>query len=166
MARDVKEGPPAYRLLGKQICQLWFYFIEPKPGDIKLIFVAPKENKQSIFNKSQNRKKQPKIQKYFYLKYMSVMLIQLPYCSNSCLVISLGSGHKKYNKQFSRCCIIFSHELTCQILTNQSIKIGRRAWPTRDHGKIRSSPPVLLKKLAEFSLPKSVWNQNSNSAGP
>ena len=68
-----------------------------KPGDIKLIFVAPKENKQSIFNKSQKRKKQPKIQKYFYLKYMSVMLIQLPYCSNSCLVISLGSGHKKYN---------------------------------------------------------------------
>ena len=26
----------------------------------------------------------------------------------------------------------FTHELTCQILTNQSIKIGRRAWPTRD----------------------------------
>jgi len=63
MARDVKEGPPAYRRLGKQIRQLWFYFIEPKPGDIKLIFVAPKENKQSIFNKSQNRKKQPRIQK-------------------------------------------------------------------------------------------------------
>ena len=30
------------------------------------------------------------------------------------------------SKQFSRCCIIFSHELTCQILTNQSVKIGRR----------------------------------------
>ena len=88
MARDVKEGPPAYRRLRKQIRQLWFYFIEPKPGDLKLIFVVPKENKQSIFNKSQNRKKQPKIQKYFYLKYMSVMLIQLPYCSNSCLVIA------------------------------------------------------------------------------
>ena len=34
----------------------------------------------------------------------------------------------------SRCCINFPHELTCQILTNQSIKIGRRAWPTRDYG--------------------------------
>ena len=35
-------------------------------------------------------------------------------------------------KQLSRCCINFTHELTCQILTNQSIKIGRRAWPTCD----------------------------------
>ena len=31
------------------------------------------------------------------------------------------------SKQDSRCCINFPHELTCQILTNQSIKIGRRA---------------------------------------
>ena len=47
------------------------------------------------------------------------------------------------SKQVSRlCCISFTHELTCQILTNQSIKIGRRARPTRDHGKKRSSPPV------------------------
>ena len=38
------------------------------------------------------------------------------------------------SKQDSRCCINFPHELTCQILTNQSIKIGSRAWPTRDHG--------------------------------
>ena len=38
-------------------------------------------------------------------------------------------------KQISRCCINFPHELTCQTLTNQSIKIGRRAWPTRDHGE-------------------------------
>ena len=37
--------------------------------------------------------------------------------------------------QVSRCCINFPHELTCQILTNQSIKIGRRAWPTGDHGE-------------------------------
>ena len=29
------------------------------------------------------------------------------------------------SKQVSRCCINFLHELTCQILTNQSIKIGR-----------------------------------------
>ena len=50
------------------------------------------------------------------------------------------------SKQDSRCCINFPHELTCQILTNQSIKIGRRAWPTREHGeksqKQLSSLPV------------------------
>ena len=69
------------------------------------------------------------------------------------------------SKQVSRCCINFPHELTCQILTNQSIKIGRRAWPTRDHGKKRSSPPVFFKKLAECLRLKSVWNQNRNSAG-
>ena len=46
------------------------------------------------------------------------------------------------SKQLSRCCINLTHELTCQILTNQSIKIGRGAWPTCDHGKKRSSPPV------------------------
>ena len=51
------------------------------------------------------------------------------------------------SKQDSRCCTNFPHELTCQILTNQSIKIGRRAWPTRDHGeqsqKQLSSLPVI-----------------------
>ena len=31
------------------------------------------------------------------------------------------------SKQVSRCCINIPHELTSQILTNQSIKIGRRA---------------------------------------
>ena len=31
------------------------------------------------------------------------------------------------SKQDSRCCINIPHELTCQILTNQSIKIRRRA---------------------------------------
>ena len=50
------------------------------------------------------------------------------------------------SKQLSRCCINFPHALTCQILTNQSITIGRRAWPTRVDGKKRSSPPVFLKK--------------------
>ena len=70
------------------------------------------------------------------------------------------------SKQLSRRCINFPHELTCQSLTSQSIKIGRTAWPTRDHGKERSSPPVFLKKLAEFSRARSVWNRNINSAGP
>ena len=32
------------------------------------------------------------------------------------------------SKQVSRCCMNFLHELTCQILTNQSIKIGHGAW--------------------------------------
>ena len=36
------------------------------------------------------------------------------------------------SKPVSRCCISFLHELTCQILTNHSIKIRRRAWSTRD----------------------------------
>ena len=55
------------------------------------------------------------------------------------------------SKQVSRCCINFLHELTCQISTNHSIKIGRRAWPTR---------------VAEFLRLRSVWNQNVNSARP
>ena len=38
------------------------------------------------------------------------------------------------SKQVSRCCINFLHELTCQILTNQSIKTGRRAWLMHDFG--------------------------------
>ena len=29
----------------------------------------------------------------------------------------------------------FPRKLTCQILTNQSLKIGRTAWPTRDYGQ-------------------------------
>ena len=44
------------------------------------------------------------------------------------------------SKQVSRCCINFLHELTCQILTNHSIKIGRRAWPTRDYGEKSEKP--------------------------
>ena len=39
------------------------------------------------------------------------------------------------SKQVSRCCINFLLELTCQIMTNQSIEIGLRAWPTRDYGE-------------------------------
>ena len=63
------------------------------------------------------------------------------------------------SKQVSRCCINFLSELTCQILTNQSIKIGRRAWSTRDYGK-KSEKPVfpacIFKWQAEFSRPRSV----------
>ena len=53
----------------------------------------------------------------------------------------------KNRSMFSRCCINFAHELSCQIFTNHSIKIGRRAWPTRDHGEQNqnelSSLPVI-----------------------
>ena len=53
----------------------------------------------------------------------------------------------KNQSMFSRCCINVAHELSCQILTNHSIKIGRRAWPTRDHGEQNqnelSSLPVI-----------------------
>ena len=42
------------------------------------------------------------------------------------------------SKQVTRRCINFPHELTCQILTNQNIKIGRRAWSTRDSKKLPS----------------------------
>ena len=37
-------------------------------------------------------------------------------------------------------------------LTNQSIKIGRRAWPTRDLGKKRPSPPVFLNNWLNFRV--------------
>ena len=61
-------------------------------------------------------------------------------CSVEKTVKNITSWHKTLSasaisKQVSRCCINFPHELTCQILTNQSIKIGRRAWPTRDLGE-------------------------------
>ena len=65
---------------------------------------------------------------------------------------TMSASAVKNSKQVSRCCINFPHELTCQILTNQSIKIGRRAWPTRDHGKKRSSPPVFLKNWLNFRV--------------
>ena len=59
---------------------------------------------------------------------------------------------KTVNKQIAWCCINFPRELTCQFLTNQSIKIGRRARPTRDHSKKRSSPPVFLKNWLNFRV--------------
>ena len=64
-------------------------------------------------------------------------------------------------KQVSRCCIHFPHELSCQILTNQSIKIKRRVWPTRDHGE---KSQKRLPSLHQFSCRRSVWNQNFNGA--
>ena len=42
------------------------------------------------------------------------------------------------------------HELTCQILTIQSLKIERTASPTCDHRKKRSSPPVFWKNWLNF----------------
>ena len=65
------------------------------------------------------------------------------------------SCQSKQLSRWGRCCINFTHELTCQILTNQSIKIERGAWPTRDHGKKRSSPPVFKKNWLNFC----VWGQ-------
>ena len=58
------------------------------------------------------------------------------------------------SKQVPRCCINFPHELTCQILTNQSIGLGAR--PTRDYGekseKHLSSPPVFLHNWLNFRV--------------
>ena len=56
-------------------------------------------------------------------------------------------------KQVSRCCINFPHDLTRQILNNQSIKLGRRAWPTGDHGE---NSQKQLPNPAGFSPPRSV----------
>ena len=64
------------------------------------------------------------------------------------------AGKLVQSKQLSRCYINFTHELTCQILTNQSIKIGRGAWPTRDHGK--GLPRLSFKKNW---LNFCVWGQ-------
>ena len=50
------------------------------------------------------------------------------------------------SKQVSRRCINFPHELTCQILTNQNIKVGRRAWSTRDSEKSQKRLPNLHVK--------------------
>ena len=52
---------------------------------------------------------------------------------------SASTSTSAVSKQVSRCCISFPHDLTCQILTNQSIKSGRRAWPTRDRGESKST---------------------------
>ena len=47
------------------------------------------------------------------------------------------------SKQVSRRCINFPHKLTCQILTNPNIKIGCRAWSTRDSEKSPKRLPSL-----------------------
>ena len=65
------------------------------------------------------------------------------------------------SKQLSRRCMNFRHELTCQILTNQSTKIGPRVWPTRDHGK-KGSSRLYFEKAAwifasEVSLKSKSW---------
>ena len=64
------------------------------------------------------------------------------------------------SKQLSRCWINFTHEFTCKILTNQSIKIGRGAWPTRDHGNNRSSPPVFKKNWLNFASEVSLKSKS------
>ena len=63
------------------------------------------------------------------------------------------------SKQVSRCCINFLHELTCQILTNHSIKIGRRAWPTRDYGEKSEKPLSSLLVFLNNWLNSRVRNQ-------
>ena len=69
------------------------------------------------------------------------------------------------SKQVSKCCINIPHELTCQILTNQSIKIGGRMWPPHDYGeKSQKRLPSLHVKPVEVSGPRSVWNKNFKSA--
>ena len=50
------------------------------------------------------------------------------------------------SKQVSRRCINFPPELTCQILTNQNIKIGQRAGSTRDSEKSQKRLPSLHVK--------------------
>ena len=82
---------------------------------------------------------------------------------SSCISFCTSSGKRQLktsqvdtklcqSKQLSRCCINFPHELTCQILTNQRAKIGRRAWPTRNLGKERPSPPVFLINWLNFRV--------------
>ena len=64
------------------------------------------------------------------------------------------------SKQVSRCSINFPLELTWQILTNQSIKIGQRAWLTRDYGeksaKHLSSMPVFLNIWLTQSFEENI----------
>ena len=64
-------------------------------------------------------------------------------------------GFSCQSKQVKKCCINFPHELSCQVLTNQSIKIGRRARPTRDLGeKVNSNWHVfpVCKNWLNFSF--------------
>ena len=69
------------------------------------------------------------------------------------------------SKQVSRCCINFPRELTCQILTNQSIKIGGRTWPQHDYGEksLKRLPSLHVKAGWSFGS-EVVWNQNFKSA--
>ena len=71
-------------------------------------------------------------------------------------------------KQVSRCCIHFPHELTCQILTSQSIKIRRRAWSTLRNGAKSQKRLLSLHVKAGWifasATPRWVWNQNFNGA--
>ena len=64
------------------------------------------------------------------------------------------------SKQVSRCCINFPLEVTWQMLTNQSIKIGQRAWLTRDYGKKSakhlSSMPVFLNIWLTQSFEENI----------
>ena len=77
------------------------------------------------------------------LSFLFSYFFEQPCCWTACSCQS---------KQLSRCCINFPLELTCQIVTNQSIKIGRRAWPTCGHDTKRSSPPVFLKNWLNFRV--------------
>ena len=54
----------------------------------------------------------------------------------------------------ARRCINFPHELTCQSLTNQNIKSGRRAWSKRDSEKSQKRLPSLhvLKSRLNFRV--------------
>ena len=60
------------------------------------------------------------------------------------------------SKQVARCGINFPHELTCEILTNHSIKIDVKRWPTRDYGekseKHLSSPLKFLNNWLNFRV--------------
>ena len=62
-------------------------------------------------------------------------------------------------KKVSSCCINFQHELTCQMLTNQCIKGGRIAWPTR----VSTVFPT-CKNWLNFHIRGWDWNLNFISA--
>ena len=61
------------------------------------------------------------------------------------------------SKQVSRRCINFPHELTCQILTNQNIRIGRRAWSTRDSEKSQKRLSSLMVKAGWIFASEVSW---------
>ena len=63
------------------------------------------------------------------------------------------------SEKVSSCCINFQHELTCQMLTNQSIKGGRKAWQTRE-----STVFPTCKNWLNFHIRGWDWNLNFISA--